>query len=510
MRTIPTAILLAAAVGSARLVAAATVTGGGPTTSDCYAGFEVTSDNPGFTTDGSKNASANACGGSCTFQVSACVGLSLPAGCTPTGLASAKTGGLPAAAGVGPENACGSPTTVTVATKRKGKKKGIKKYRMKARAISAKPKNDADVLKLTCTPNPSDTGCGTTTTTLPGNGTCAANPDGGPKELVLTIGPSGTDLDNGWTGSSHNFILVPNGKIDGCLTNCNSGDDTICDFAAPTGANTPTGATFGAPLPLLASNTPVCVVSKWADNVITGTADEATGDISLNIHLTSEVYLTDVSTVCPQCKNGKCNSGQNSGKNCTVDAPQIPVFISQGNIEKYDLSADCPPSLPPAASLKIDFVPLTTGAAAPLQGPTPCTAQPNQPHGLNPQPDSCGGSGCGAPCTGLACQTKIDDPVNPGTQVCVDSKGGVSQLCCNNNTTKPCFTLANNGQVNRAGHAGVPTPPLPDATYPKQITGGVLASTFCIPATGSSSIDQVTGLPGPGAIQLTGPAVWTK
>jgi hypothetical protein len=49
---------------------------------------------------------------------------------------------------------------------------------------------------------------------------------------VLTIGQQGTDLDNGWTGSSHNFILVPNGVLDGCLSNCNSGSDTLCDFNA--------------------------------------------------------------------------------------------------------------------------------------------------------------------------------------------------------------------------------------------------------------------------------------
>jgi hypothetical protein len=502
MRTITTAILLAAAVASPRLAAAATVTGGGPTTSDCYAGFDVTSDNPGFTSD-SKSASANACAGSCTFQVSACVGLSEPADCTATTLSTLKTGTL-GAPGLGPTNACGAASVVTVATKRNGKKKGVKKFKMKGRAASAKPKNDLDKLKLTCNPNPSDTDCGG------GPPTCVANPDGGPKELVLTIGPSGTDLDNGWTGSSHNFILVPNGKVDGCLTNCNSASDTVCDFNAQTGEGTPTGATFGAPLPLLASNVPVCVVSKWADN-ISGTADEATGDISLNIHLTSEVYLTDTSSVCPQCKGGKCNSGQNSGKACTVDAAQIPVFISQGNIDKYDLSAACPPSSPPAASLKIDFVPLTTGTAGTLQGPVPCNQKPGEPAGVQPpQPDACGGSGCGAPCSGLACLNKIDDPVNPGTQVCVDSKGGVSQLCCNNQPSKPCFTLANNGQVNRAGHADIPQPPLPDTTYPKQMTKGVLASTFCIPATGKSSIDQVTGLPGPGAIQLTGPAEWTK
>jgi hypothetical protein len=35
-------------------------------------------------------------------------------------------------------------------------------------------------------------------------------------------------------------------------------------------------------------------------------------------------------------------------------------------------------------------------------------------------------------------------------------------------------------------------------------------STFCIPATGTNTIDSVTGLPGPGSIQLPGQAVWTK
>jgi hypothetical protein len=116
---------------------------------------------------------------------------------------------------------------------------------------------------------------------------------------------------------------VPNGKIVGCLSNCNSRQRHAVRLHAATGAGTPTGATFGAPLPLLASNVPVCVVSKWADN-ITGTADEATGDISLNVHLTSEVYLTDTSSVCPQCKNGSATAAQNSGKACTVDAAQLP------------------------------------------------------------------------------------------------------------------------------------------------------------------------------------------
>jgi hypothetical protein len=169
---------------------------------------------------------------------------------------------------------------------------------------------------------------------------------------------------------------------------------------------TPNGATFGAPLPLLASNTPVCVVSKWADN-ITGTADEATGDISLNVHLTSEVYLTDVSSVCPQCKNGKCNSGQNSGKACTVSAPQLPVFISQGNVDKYDLSADCPPSFAAGGVAEDRLRAAHHGHGGHAPGSGPCNQKPGEPAGVQPpQPDACGGSGCGATCTGSRASTR--------------------------------------------------------------------------------------------------------
>jgi hypothetical protein len=125
-------------------------------------------------------------------------------------------------------------------------------------ATSARPKKDVDTLTLVCKPNSSPTAA-------PGSG-LPANPTAGPRARADDR-PTGTDLDNGWTGSSHNFILVPNGKIDGCLSNCNSGSDTLCDFNARPARARRTGATFGAPLPLLASNVPVCVVSKWADDI---------------------------------------------------------------------------------------------------------------------------------------------------------------------------------------------------------------------------------------------------
>ena len=47
----------------------------------------------------------------------------------------------------------------------------------------------------------------------------------------------------------------------------------------------------------------------------------------------------------------------------------------------------------------------------------------------------------------------------------------------------------------------VPTPPWPDAAYPKTANGSVFAATFCIPAA-NDLISGVTGLPGPGALIL--------
>jgi len=125
------------------------------------------------------------------------------------------------------------------------------------------------------------------------------------------------------------------------------------------------------------------------------------------------------------------------------------------------------------------------------------------------KPDDCSNSGCNSVCTGPACVEQVPDPTNPGSTICKDSKGGLSQLCCNNNTNKPCHPLANGGTLTRTGSITAPQPPLPDATYPKT-NGGVLAATFCIPATGTNTIDSVTGLPGPGAILLNGTGVWSK
>jgi hypothetical protein len=518
MKTLGTAMLVATLAIVAVSPANAIVLTGGNGKPDCYNGLDVSTANPsnGKPPDNFKRVTVKTCAGSCTFTVKSCVGLSEPATCTATALSSlvpttkAPEGPPANPATLGPENACGEEKTYTITPT---KKKAKIKIKLIGTATSAKPKKDRDVIQLACVKTATeDPGCGggtTTTTTLPPD-TCQGNPDGGPDQVVLTVGPSGSDLDNGWTGSSHNFIVVPNGKIGLCVTGgCNDAGQTTCNVTGPVGPGTISGETFGAPLPLFASNVPVCVISKW-NGPLSGTIDQATGETTLNVHLFSQVYLTSRDDVCPQCKNGKCNAaaGSNAGKNCTVDAT-VPVYVSSTQTDNYDLSTTCVYSSPPTATLGIDFVPLTSGTSGTLTGPTPCTKKPGEPAGVPPLPDQCNATGCGSPCTGLACVSQIDDPTNPGTNICVDSKGGLSQLCCNNNTTKPCFTLRNGGTVTRTGIIEPPQPPLPDTTYPKT-QDGILVSTFCIPATGTNTIDSVTGLPGPGAIQLPGQAVWTK
>src|SRR5262249_28090569 len=158
----------------------------------------------------------------------------------------------------------------------------------------------------------------------------------------------------------------------------------------------------------------------------------------------------------------------------------------------------CTPTSP-VTTVAVDVGTLTTGTSEPLTGPTPCAAQAGEPTGVPPKPHACGGTACDAHCTGNACVSQIPDPDHTGQTTGVDAKGGLSERCCTNATTRPCFPLAGDGRLVRTGRAGVPLPPLPDPLYPKA-SDAVLAATFCLPAGGANVIDSVFGLPGPAAI----------
>jgi len=397
---------------------------------------------------------------------------------------------------------------VGVKVKKNGSKKALKG---KVTLIAKKP-TDKDKFTFVCNPSTGST----TTTTMPiGGPKCGKNPanlppltpEGDPQtapdQLTLTVGQTGTDLDNGWTGISHNFPVTPSGSVTICLDGCTGSEaDSVCTGTGPVGPDTVNGPVFGAPLPLLAANVPVCVVNRFAQPV-TGSSDLVTGETDLSVILKSDVYFTSSSEVCPRCNNNnRCSSGANVNKPCTLDAT-LEVVQANGNTT-YNLSEDCPPAGNPDGILDIDL-PLTSGTTAPLVGPKPCSGS----GGIPDEPNDCGGSACDQICTGNACVAMVDDPANPGSMVCVDDKGGLSQLCCGNDTTKPCFPLENGGELTRTGRAEPPTPPLPDTTYPKAGTG-VLGAVFCEASTSVTTIDRTTGLPGPAALLLNGTYSWSQ
>ena len=258
------------ALDGQRRTAPARVLGGGPVRPIAYAPFGgvdaargtqvVCQDgDPACDVDGTQDGAA-------TFGVSACLAQDDVAGCTPPMIervtmsvmprSAARTLGI-APAGpsrdaqhrnvVRPENVVRVPLRVSARGMQRPSR--VVTFRMVALAATA-PRRDVDTVHLRCVPNV-------------GGGQCPANPAGGPRELRLTTPGVGTDLDNGFTGLSHNFPVPSNARLRVCLAGCDGSSDTRCaeDEAATKTAN---AKTFGAPLPLLAVGAPVCVVNRFA------------------------------------------------------------------------------------------------------------------------------------------------------------------------------------------------------------------------------------------------------
>jgi hypothetical protein len=489
--------------------ARANISGGSNPATDCYAewggvdgtgtALSCTDGDPSCDADGTAN-------GSCTINVSICALQSDVTACTPTGPltklkrvgAPFKTRKIPApdlsAAG------CGSPRSFVLKLRGKNKDKPSKAVKLKMVAVGSGGK-DVNTLKLTCVKTGGNTG----------GSMCADNPAGGPKQLTLTSIQLGTDLDNGWTGTSHDFPVVVGSSLTMCLTNCNLTDDTVCDGSGPVGAGTANGSTFGAPLPLFAAGTPVCVINRFnlAAGPITGSDNLVTGEVTGDVHLLADVYQSDdPGNVCVRCQasggigsSGTCSAGPDAGKACTVEGTD---FVSDSTGDKnYKLSRSCRPSGSLVGTLDI-VLPLTTGTSE-ITGSKPCTAKPGEPTGVPVKDDKCQENG--GTCTGTCTCDHMDTAGN-----CIDAKGGVRQVCCSNDPTRSCFPTAPGtaGKITRTGFPAVPQPPLPDPTFPK--TANILqAAVFCEAATAESNvINNLTGLPGPAALLLPSAAVYTK
>ncbi|HLY39165.1 MAG TPA: hypothetical protein VKU61_14065 [Candidatus Binatia bacterium] len=457
--------------------------------------------------------------GSCTFNVSLCILQNDPMRpeCTaPAALTSLRglTAGLEHPASMS-RSACGRamPLTAILRTRRRrvsgpardphivpASQAPSRPVRVHATAVGGGLR-DVNRLVLRCVPPP---------VTCPDARSCPDN-DGplNPNELVLAMGGTGTDLDLGWTGRGHDLPVALGTELHVCLEGCDFLFDPSCDTRIVTGPGTANGALFGPPIPVLANGVPLCLVHEFDDTLFTGgTADLSTGAFTATIGLRAKTFLTDPDAICPGCNaGGRCEGGANDGGACRVDRL---VLVPGGKFAVgYAVSRDCPPAddqLVDAASVR---VPLTTGESqlTPLpggDGQRPCTAQPAEPVGVPPQANGCATT-CDARCTGDACDAPGHDSAS-GALLCIDARGGVGQVCCADDTTRPCFATP----VTRSGFADVPVPRWDDhnpGEFPKR-NDVEMVGTFCLPATGRAAVDALLGLPGPGALVLPARATW--
>jgi hypothetical protein len=475
--------------------ALAFIAGGGPARSDCIAAWQVTTAEVGGRTrvdcqDGDPACDIDgAVDGMCMFGVSVCTGAVEVAGCTPEPVTSIAFDrrttrfGLATPELPGTEPSCGPAAVIPVLLR--DTPRGLRPSRPLLLGFTARTAagRDRDVVRLRCVPNI-------------GADECPDNPSGGPRELEMVVAASGTDLDNGTSGLSHNFPLPSGSTLRMCLAGCDASMSPSClqDESATTAVQRPT---FGPPLPLFAAGVPTCIVNRFDTPGLTGgTADVATGAVRGDLRLSSEVYLTASTQICPACSAadiggiGVCRAGRRAGLACRSEAV-VQVAGAAGGSGRLTVSSDCPPLGPPAGTLRLTL-PLTT-ATSTLSGPNACGAASD---------DACRAAACGAVCTGSACVTTTAD----GT--CVDVKGGLSQACCASSTATPCFPTAT-GDLVRSGSAATPLSAWPDPTYPKSAQA-TLVSTFCEPRTGSAVLDVVAGLPGPGALVLPVAQTWVR
>ncbi len=449
--------------------------------------------------------------GSCSVRIAACA-LQANAVCTPEQLSKFKIGGKRKKfKGLGfPDTTfanCGAGGEAVLKLKGKNGKKPKNSSKLKVlinfkTTPSGKGKN---TLIVQCVPNPECTALPCSNIAPPEPASC--NPicpndssiAGQPKQLCLQVpladpqtNSNGSDLDTGFTGTSHNFPVVGGASLRYCLSNCDGTSDTLCDASGETGPGTINGETFGAPLPLLSAGVPVCVVNRFQPGPITGTFDVSSGEGGVAngpnpVNLFSDTYLRigNSNEVCPRCnvpgagdasalgKSGTCSStSRNPGSACVVDG-FVKVVGGSGDAN-YTLSSSCPPPQDASNPTILDIpLRLTTGTSTSPPGPNPCPGQNT--------PDSCpGGGACTAACTDCASR-------GPNGE-CIDPKGGIAQVCCASDPRRSCFPTRSGGSIVRTGTPGTEK--------------ALFATAFCIPATRASLINSTAGLPGPGALLL--------
>jgi len=355
--------------------------------------------------------------------------------------------------------------------------------------------------------------------------------------ITFTV-QDGADLDTGWTGTAHDAAVQKGSKISGELSNCDGVGDQVCDFFGNVGSSCaadPTQScladnqcnaggcqinTFGPPLPLSAGGVPACIVNRFAADV-TGTYNLQTGSAELFTRLSSLVHLgVSVNQPCPTCDCGHADCQIGETGTCTGVSGSCTV---QGTGPLGATSNDCFPTQSSNVSgggLDVPFQPVTTGLSS-FASNQPCTGQGHTGESCwcpsQPQPNQCakacdGGGNDGAPCANdgecpgagagackALCRQIPSEALGEGqctagpiSQTCANAP----QIACQTNSNCPGATGPCQARNQRCF-----LDPMTRQGTPGTVTN-VSVSTFCIPATTASAINQTAGLPGPGAISF--------
>src|SRR5262249_55774866 len=154
-----------------------------------------------------------------------------------------------------------------------------------------------------------------------GGGNATVNPSVIPENATTVLdSPDGTTLSGSLGTSRADCSVGPQGLVKHCLNNPGVECTTDNDCFAPGGCQADPTCYFGPPV-LVNGFPPSCVVNVFAQDA-SGTLDQATGASSVDIELSSFVYLTlGAPSVCPTCDNGSgfCNYGVQVNYPCTTN-----------------------------------------------------------------------------------------------------------------------------------------------------------------------------------------------
>jgi hypothetical protein len=384
--------------------------------------------------------------------------------------------------------------------------------------------SETSTTSTSSTTNTEPTTTSTSSTTSTSVGASCCNGAGFVRvETIDATGDCGDIIDSGgavvtnlacaglFTGGGGNSVPLPfsvpdKGTAVSAITSCAVQAATLGGAtSAETGSNrncTDVGCLFGAPLAVPnpgSTPTSVCVLNA-ASAAVTGTLQCDTGATTVNLPLTSVIFLTgDTSTdpmstitgiqPCPLCSGGSCIGGPNNGSPCD------PGTTTLGGNEAYPTSHDCPPDpMFSIGSLPIAFS-LTSGSLT--WSGTPATNDTGSTVSVQ-------GRVFSGFCRDTDGTTAFEGTSPATAHQCWENGMAVGAAC--SGTFESC-EQRNNGAFGPSGGANRTIIAIGNGMSllggPQQ---GTLVSIFSIPPTFDPTVDAAGDLPGPGAVALPGTA----